>query len=115
VAELARAIAAEVCQRVDHRIAEFVSQERILDPLLSPDQVKRYLGISDAILQYLRDSRQIAYVKVKGKYMYKACDIDRFVASNYFQEKQARSFTDQSKAAPATSTLSTSKPKSARL
>ena len=99
IQELAKALATEVSKCVDQRISAFMAQERILDPLLAPDQVKRYLNVSDAVLQYLRDSRQLAYVRVKGKYMYKACDIERFISSNYFQEKQARRLDDTKKAA----------------
>lgn len=98
LAEIAKAVAMEVYKKVDSRISEFMAQERILSPLLSPDQVKRYLNVSDAVLQYLRDSRQLAYVRVKGKYMYKAEDVERFVSSNYYQEKKARAFDERKKA-----------------
>lgn len=46
---------------------------------LNRKEVKNILGVSDAQLQYLRDSRQIPFSQFGRKIVYKAEDIEAFL------------------------------------
>lgn len=46
---------------------------------LNRHDVKRILGVSDAQLQYLRDSRQIPFSQFGRKIVYKAEDVEAFL------------------------------------
>lgn len=48
-------------------------------PWLNRKDVKEILGVSDAQLQYLRDSRQIPFSQFGRKIVYKAEDIEAFL------------------------------------
>ena len=57
--------------------------QQLQDEWLDSQQVMQMLNISPRTLQGLRNSRDLAYSKIRGKLYYRTEDIEKLLESNY--------------------------------